>query len=84
MIYKATTETGSIYIIDTVNKTWRKERMPTIQGAHPLRSQSGVYSDIGPIAVGASIRMLGKPLDKRQDFRLIETSWVVQLEETSN
>ena len=81
MILRAETETGSIYIIDTELKTWRKERMPLYEGAMPLRSQSGVYTQIGEIVIGFPITMIGKPLDKRADFRMIETSYVIKLEE---
>ena len=81
MIYRATTESGSIYIIDTEAQTWRKERMPLVEGNQPLRSQSGVYKKITPIRVGLPIAMTGKPLDNRADFRLITTSFVVKLEE---
>lgn len=80
MILRAETETGSIYVIDTELKTWKKERMPLIEGAMPLRSQSGVYTEIDEIVIGKPITMLGKPLDKRADFRAIQTSYVVKLE----
>jgi len=80
VILRAETETGSIYVIDTELKTWKKERMPLIEGAMPLRSQSGVYSKIDEVAVGKSITMLGKPLDKKATFRLIQTSYVIKLE----
>lgn len=81
MIYKATTETGSIYIINTEAKTWHKERMPLFEGMMPLRSQSGIFTGISQIEVGKPINMTGKPLDKRATFRLITTSHVVKLEE---
>jgi len=81
MILRAETETGSIYIIDTELKTWKKERMPLIEGPMPLRSQSGVYHRIDEVAVGKPITMIGKPLDKSADYRLIETSFVIKLEE---
>ncbi len=80
MILRAETETGSIYIIDTEQKTWRKERMPTIEGPIPLRSQSGLYTEIGEIEVGRPITMMGKPLDKNATFRMIQTSYVIDLE----
>lgn len=81
-IYRATTETGSIYIVDTEKQTWRKERKPSVEGPVPLRSQSGSYNKLhAPIEVGKPIVMTGQPLDKRATFRLIETSYVVKLEE---
>jgi len=80
MILRAETETGSVYLIDTELKTWKKERMPLAEGPMPLRSQSGVYVKIDEIVVGKSIAMLGKPLDKRATFRMIQTSYVVKLE----
>ena len=82
MILKATTETGSIYILDLDRKTWRKERMPIIQDPNfPVRSQSGVFTGISKVEIGKPITMTGKPLDKRATFRLITTSHVVKLEE---
>lgn len=84
MILRAETETGSIYIIDTELKTWKKERMPVIEGPMPLRSQSGVYIEIDEVAVGKPITMLGKPLNKKATFRLIKTSFVIKLEKAES
>lgn len=84
MILRAETETGSIYIIDTELKTWKKERMPVIEGPRPLRSQSGVYSEIDEVAVGKPITMIGKPLNKKTTLRLIKTSFVIKLEKAES
>jgi len=82
MIIKATTETGSIYILDMNRKLWRKERMPVIEDPFfPVRSQSGIFTGISKVEVGKPITMTGKPLDKRATFRLITTSHVVKVEE---
>lgn len=81
MIYRATTETGSIYVIDTEEKTWHKERQPNYTGLLPLRTKSGVFKTIGAIRVGMPITMTGKPIDPEATFRLITTSFVVELEE---
>ena len=81
VIYKAETETGSIYVIDTGAKTWRKERMPIVENPFfSLRSQSGFYTEISDIKIGSSIVMTGRPLDKRATFRMITTSFVTKLE----
>lgn len=80
MIYRATTETGSVYVIDTETKTWHKERKPQYEGLLPLRTSSGVFETINAIQIGMPITMTGKPLDPDATFRLITTSFVVALE----
>lgn len=74
------TETGSLYEIDFALKTWARLEPPRYQGASPLRTLEGSFTEISPIEVGHSVEIISAPLDLTKDFRSILTSHVVVTE----
>jgi hypothetical protein len=73
------TETGSLYEIDMDKKTWARLEEPTIEGSYPLRTTSGTYYSINGIEVGFPAQWLSEPVDPTKDYRLVETSRVVEI-----
>lgn len=73
------TETGNVYEVDLQKKTW-KRILATDQSGH-IRSINGQFTEISPIIVGKSVRMIMPSLEKGYDFRMLETSRVTSMQE---
>jgi hypothetical protein len=78
-IVRFRTESGSLYEIDSIQKTWARLEEPTIEGSYPLRTKSGNYYSLNVIEVGFPAQWLSEPIDPTKDFRLVETSRVVEI-----
>jgi hypothetical protein len=77
MIKKVTTETGSVYIIDLVNKTWKRMEMGANSG--PLRTNGGTILNDQPLEVGEVMNIFtDKVTDKP---RVIITSPIISIED---
>lgn len=77
--YKALTESGSTYIIDTTEMTW--ERPVAGKDSNDVRTEKGeIWAPPQFIAVGKPITIFGPPIDEEKDYRKITTSPVVSWE----
>jgi hypothetical protein len=79
MIKKVTTETGSVYIIDLVNKTWKRMEMGA--DSNPLRTSGGAILNDQPleIEVGKVMNIFTEKITEKT--RVIVTSLVVSIED---
>lgn len=74
------TETGSLYVIDPIAKTWERREEPRFTGDFPLRSITGGFKTVGRIQEGESISMVcPKWPTSPTDERYITTSYVVEV-----
>jgi len=76
---KFRTETGSLYEIDHEKKTWTRLQEPNIVGMAPLRTATGPFHEISEIKLDCPVRIIGPSLHPERDFRLIQTSRVVEV-----
>ena len=74
-----TTESGSKYIIDLEKKTWRQEKQGNPNT--PLRTSEGTFVKISDLHVGRPLTMLGKPLVEGASFRLINTTFITNIQD---
>lgn len=72
-----TTESGSIYEIDSANKTWTRLNKTGASGG--LRSEMGSYDSRTSVVVGKRFGMMCPPFRDDGPPRLIVTSLVVSL-----
>jgi hypothetical protein len=78
VIYQIKTESGSVYRIDTDDKTW--ERIETGPYSGRLRSASGPYLFCDAMQVGSEgIKLTCPPVNPSTSFRFIYTSPVVEV-----
>ena len=73
-----TTESGSVYHIGLLSKTW--SRLSATENSGPLRSQGGEFEDIEPIEIGKPVTMFCPSINPPYK-RLIQTSLVTKIEE---
>lgn len=82
MSYSVKTETGSVYHINTTDKTWEQTEqggdVPLVSAA-PLRSTSGSYVKVSDPSVGLGLLIQCPPLIQGTAGRLIYTSDVVEI-----
>ena len=79
MIKKVTTETGSVYIIDLVNKTWKRMKMGT--NSNPMRTNGGAILNDHPLRIEVG-KVMNIFTDKVTDAaRVIVTSLVASIED---
>ena len=81
---RITTESGSVYIIDLVGKTW--ERIESSPESGKIRTQSGTIQNTTPlkIEVGHSIQILTDKINPHAQYRLLATSLVKSIEDVDN
>ncbi len=77
MKYIITTETGSVYKIDTEKKTW--ERIEVTCDSGYIRTKDGTYNEITKIAIGERLIMICPAIVPNMDGRLISTSSIVSI-----
>lgn len=75
MNMKFLTESGSVYSIDEVNKTWIREQG---EGAATLRSVAGEFFTHTPIEIGQSVTFTCPPINPPL-LRIIITTHVVEI-----
>jgi hypothetical protein len=73
-----TTETGSVYHIGLLSKTWT--RLSATEDSGPLRSRGGEFEEIEPIEIGKPVTMFCPPINPPYR-RMIQTSLVTKIEE---
>ena len=79
MIKKVKTETGSVYIIDLVNKTWKRMEMGA--DSKPLRTNGGAILNDQPLEIEVG-KVMNIFTDKVTDApRVIVTSLVASIED---
>ena len=79
MIVEFETETGSIYRVNTLEKTWERLQKARQVGAQPLRTESGTYYEMSTIVGGQSVTLVCPPLNSSSGFRYITTSLIVRI-----
>lgn len=81
---RVTTESGSVYLIDLVAKTW--ERVETSAESGKIRTNSGTIQNTGPltIEVGKSVQILTDKINPLAQYRLLATSVVTSIEDVDN
>ncbi len=72
------TVSGSRYLIDYDNRTWKRFKG---EEANEIRSDGGEFLDIGPLEVGQRLAMLCPPYNERTGSRAIISSEIVSVEE---
>ncbi len=76
------TETGSEYHVIESSMTWERVEQPTVENPFvPLRTLSGSLKQWPKVVVGQPMNLFGPPLTPGTDFRLIQTSPVLSVEE---
>jgi hypothetical protein len=78
---RVTTESGSVYLIDLVAKTW--ERVETSIESGKIRTNKGSIQNTHPltIKVGKRIEILTDKINEWADYRLLATSPVLSIED---
>ena len=71
------TQSGSRYEIDYGAKRWA--RLEHSEESNDVRTAEGEITGITDIVVGRSLLIFGPPIDSTQDFRMIETTPVMQI-----
>lgn len=74
---RVTTESGSVYYIDDIKKTWIRERGPD---AALTRTDYGAFISRNPIRVGETFFLICPPLNP-PFTRLITSTQVVSIED---
>lgn len=79
MVLTVTTESGSVYVIDTVAQTWERKTKGHLlpPSPFPLRTTSGTYLHIEDIEVGKRATIYGVGLEL--GTRFIHTSKIVDI-----
>jgi hypothetical protein len=78
---KVTTRTGSVYMVDPHTKTW--PRVSSTEASGPIRTDGGEYIEMGKLSVGLPMNLIMQPLDPAMSGRLLSTSVVISIEETT-
>lgn len=81
---RVTTESGSVYMIDLVAKTW--ERVESSRESGKIRTNSGTIQNTNPltIEVGQRIEILTDKINPLAHYRLLATSIVASIEEVDD
>ena len=79
-VFEVVTFSGSVYFIDTKNKTWRRLRA---DGAAQLRSDGGTYMAIFVRQAGGLV-LICPPMTPGYLFRKIETTQVLLVREVGS
>lgn len=81
---RITTESGSVYLIDLVAKTW--ERVEASAESGKIRTNKGSIQNTSPliIQVGQRIEILTDRINPDADYRLLATSIVKSIEDIDN
>jgi len=77
-----TTQSGSIYHIGLLSKTWTRLSKSDESGL--LRIEEGEFEEIGPVKIGMPLRMFCKPYNEYAQGRIIQTSHVTKIEEDND
>jgi hypothetical protein len=80
-IFKVTTETGSVYLIDYDRLKWARVTKSHYSGH--VRTAGGNLFGPPQITVGRTMDLYGNPLTPDASFRLIITSHVTKIEQIS-
>lgn len=75
MKYEVRTATGSLYLIDTTEKTWARAHKTSESGFIRVR-ESGTYNDIGGVEPGQRMALLLDSITPGATGRVIITSEV--------
>lgn len=81
MKQRVTTQTGSVYVIDTEAKTWH--RMQSTENSGTLRTHEGTFNTLEPLEVGKGLTMYMDTLPTSAPGtlqRLVYTSDIVNIE----
>lgn len=81
---RVTTESGSVYLIDLVAKTWERVEASTESGK--IRTNKGSIQNTNPlvIKVGQRIEILTDKINPAAQYRLLATSIVTSIEDLDN
>jgi hypothetical protein len=79
MTYIITTESGSIYEIDTDLMTWIRLQMSKQSGY--IRSKSGTFLELKTLGIGKRMTIVCPPFIEGMSGRLIITSPLTKIEE---
>lgn len=80
MSIRVTTENGSVYNVDQVEKTWSRVDSTEKSGTLQKDSENPFFLMSKP-CVGRSLTLVGPAIDAKKDFRLLQTSRVTKIEE---